>query len=436
MLSDRTAAALDRRNIHYGWVIAGVAFCTMLITSGTMGLPGAFIAPLTREFGWSTASISTALAIRLMLFGMMAPFSAAFIDIYGMRRVVLVAVTLMLVAVVLSPLMTQLWHLVVLWGFMFGIGSGMTALVLGALVANRWFVQRRGLVLGLLTASSATGQLAFLPLGAWLESIDGWRVALIPSAVALSAVAVLVFAFMRDRPADVGLRAFGESATAAVRPQPMATGNPFARAFGGLFEGARNPTFWILFGTFFVCGLSTAGLIQTHFITFCGDYGMAAVEAASVLAMMGMFDFAGTVVSGYLSDRFDNRWLLFFYYGLRGLSLLYLPYSTFTFYGLSIFAMFYGLDWFATVPPTVRMAGSAFGREKASVIFGWIFCGHQVGAASVAFLGGLSRTVLSTYLPAFYGAGIACLIAAFAVLLIGRSLKPRIDTRAPQPAAG
>lgn len=308
--------------------------------------------------------------------------------------------------------MTAFWHLMVLWGILVGIATGLTASVMAATVANRWFIKRRGVVVGLLAASNATGQLVFLPLATRLVADGGWRSAVIPTVIACAVTGVLVALLMKDRPEDVGQRAYGEDPAApqAVVPQPA--GNPIARAFSVLGEAARVPAFWALAGTFFVCGLSTNGLIQQHFISFCADYGMAATAAASVLAMMGLFDFAGTLGSGWLSDRVDNRWLLFVYYGLRGLSLLWLPHSDFSFYGLSIFAAFYGLDWIATVPPTVRLASRIFGREKGPLVFGWIFTSHMIGAAVAAFGAGLVRTDFATYLPAFYAAGVMCLVAA------------------------
>jgi len=422
MLSTPLAAWLERRGIHYGWPIVAITFLTLLITAGAMGLPGALILPLGREFGWDTGQISSALALRLLLFGLMAPFSAALIERYGVRTIVLVAIGLLMAGLSLALVMTALWQLVLFWGLMTGIGSGLTALVFGAIVANRWFSTNRGLVLGILSASSATGQLAFLPLAAWIVDRAGWRAALVPSVGGLALIGLLILLFMRDRPADVGLRPFGATG-AAPPPPPTPTQNAFGRAFALLIEAATTtPAFWLLFGTFFICGLSTNGLIQTHLIPLCSDFGMPSVEAASVLAMMGVFDLFGTIGSGWLSDRLDSRWLLFWYYGLRGLSLLYLPSSTFTFYGLSLFAVFYGLDWLATVPPTVKLTGKIFGPERAGVIFGWIFAGHQIGAATAALGAGITRTVYSTYLLAFYTAGAACLIAAMLAAIIGRSL--------------
>jgi predicted MFS family arabinose efflux permease len=303
-----------------------------------------------------------------------------------------------------------------MWGFLVGSGTGFLATVLSATIATRWFTARRGLVVGLLTASSATGQLVFLPLLASLNERFGWRVSIlvVTSAMALAVLAVL--ALMRDRPSDVGLPPYGETAVTPPAPPSAAALSPIA----ALREAARTRVFWILFATFFICGASTNGLIQTHFIPLCADFGLPAVGAASVLAMMGIFDFIGTVGSGWLSDRYDNRWLLAWYYGLRGLSLMVLPFTDFTFYGLSLFAVFYGLDWIATVPPTVKITAASFGRERANLVFGWVFAGHQIGAATAAFGAGLSRTVLATYLPAFFAAGALCVIAAVLVLAIVR----------------
>jgi sugar phosphate permease len=418
MMSSRLAAALARRRVHYGWMIAGVTFLTMLVTAGAVGAPGVLILPLQKEFGWQNAEISLALGIRFLLFGLMAPFAAALINRFGMRRIALSALLLIAAGLLLSLAMTRVWQLVLLWGVVIGLGTGLTALVLGVTVATRWFSTRRGLVTGLLTASSATGQLMFLPLVASVSERLGWRpaVAMVCGALALTAFAVL--AFMRDRPADVGQQPFGQAAgddaanVAATIPAPITP-------WHALRDARRTGVFWVLFGTFFICGASTNGLIQTHFIPLCADFGLPAVGAASVLAAMGMFDIVGTVGSGWLSDRYDNRWLLFWYYGLRGLSLMYLPFSDFTFYGLSLFALFYGLDWIATVPPTVKLTVARFGRERANLVFGWIFAGHQLGAATAAFGAGVSRTVLLSYLPAFFAAGALCLIAAVLILTLG-----------------
>lgn len=429
MFAHALSRRLDRHGIHYAWLIAIVTFCVMLTTSASLGLPGAFLKPLTKEMGWDTDQISSILAFRFALFGLMAPFSAILMERFGVRNVVCSALVLIAGGMALATVATELWQLFLAWGLMLGIGSGMTALVLAAVVANRWFSARRGLVIGLLTASSATGQLAFLPVAAWLIEHLGWRSAVVPVLVACAVLVLLVFALMRNRPADIGRLAFGEVAASApaapaAPPAPLTLRGPFIV----LRDAMRNQTFWVLAGTFFICGLSTNGLIQTHFIALCADFGMSAVPAASALAMMGAFDFVGTILSGWLSDRYDSRKLLFWYYAMRGLSLFWLPHSTFTLYGLSVFAMFYGLDWIATVPPTVKLAGNAFGRERAPMVFGWVFAAHQIGAATAAFGAGLSRTLLLTYAPALYVAGGACLIAALL------SLSARRATPVPQPA--
>jgi sugar phosphate permease len=420
MISNWLSAALARRNIHYGWVMVGLTFFTALITAGTVGAPGVFIVPLQHEFGWTTAEISSALSIRFILFGLMAPFAAALLNRYGLRNVTLTAQLIVVSALLGSLAMTKIWHLMLLWGVVIGIGTGMTALVLGATVATRWFVGRRGLVVGILTASVATGQLVFLPLLASLTEHLGWRIALTLVCVMLGVSAFAVLLMMRDRPSDVGLRPFGDAGTEPLPPPPASTGSIFAAALGTLRDASKTRVFWILFATFFICGASTNGLIQVHLIPMCLDYGIPQVQAASLLAAMGVFDFFGTIVSGWLSDRYDNRWLLFWYYGLRGLSLLFLPFTDFSFYGLSLFAMFYGLDWIATVPPTVRLTAQRFGSERANLVFGWVFAGHQLGAGTAAFGAGLSRTVLLTYLPAFFVAGALCVGASLMILLISR----------------
>jgi MFS family permease len=423
MISNWLSAALARRNIHYGWVMVGVTFLTALISAGTVGAPGVFIVPLQKEFGWSTAEISSALSIRFILFGLMAPFAAALLNRYGLRNVTLSALLIVASALVMSLAMTEVWQLVLLWGVVIGLGTGMTALVLGATIAARWFAARRGLVVGILTASVATGQLVFLPLLADLTERLGWRTALALVCVMLGVAALAVLLAMCDRPGDVGLRPFGDDGAQPLQV-PAPTNAPImAAALGALRDAARTRVFWILFATFFICGASTNGLVQVHLIPMCLDFGIPQVQAASLLAAMGIFDFVGTILSGWLSDRYDNRWLLFWYYGLRGLSLLFLPFTDFSFYGLSLFAMFYGLDWIATVPPTVRLTAQRFGPERANLVFGWIFAGHQLGAATAAFGAGLSRTVLESYLPAFFVAGALCIVAALIILAISRPAK-------------
>jgi sugar phosphate permease len=429
----RLAAALARRDVHYGWVVAGVTFLVMLATAGAMGAPGVLIEPLQKEFGWSNADISAAISLRLALFGLIAPFAAAFLNRFGVRPVALTALTLIVSGILGSLFMTQLWQLVLLWGVVIGVGTGMTALVLGATIATRWFSKRRGLVVGLLTARNATGQLVFLPLLASLSTSVGWRVALATVVVVLLLAAALIALFMRDRPADVGLPPYGEREIVPAPPLQHGLGTLLLTPLKTLRMAAATPIFWVLFITFYICGLSTNGLIQTHWITLCGDYGVAPVGAAGFLALIGVFDLVGTVLSGWLSDRYDNRWLLFWYYGLRGLSLIFLPSSDFSMASLSIFAVFYGLDWVATIPPTVQLTVQRFGREKANLVFGWVFTGHQLGAATAAFGAGVTRTEFATYLPALYLAGFACLAAALLALSVRRQPDPARDGAVASP---
>ncbi len=433
MASTALAASLARRDIHYGWVVVGVTFFTLLVGAAAMGTPGVLIVPLEKEFGWDNAQISSALALRIMLFGLFGPFAAAFMNRFGVRRVIIAAMALIATGLLASLAMTQLWQLVLLWGVVVGVGTGLTAMVLAATVATRWFNHRRGLVIGMLAASNATGQLVFLPLIAEITTHYGWRGALIFISIMLAVVALVASLLMRDRPSDLDLPLYGETKITPPPAQGVGLVSLLMAPLLVLKDAVRVPIFWVLFGTFFVCGSSTNGLIQTHFITLCHDYGLAAVTAASVLAVMGVCDFFGTIGSGWLSDRFDNRWLLFWYYGLRGLSLLYLPFTDFTFYGLSLFAVFYGLDWIATVPPTVKLTADRFGPEKAGMVFGWIFAGHQIGAASAAFGAGLVRTEYSTYLPAFFFAGALCIVAALLILTVRKS-SPK-DFVAAQAAA-
>ncbi len=417
MLSHVLAPGLARRGIHYGWAVVAVAFLTMLATSAAVGIPGVLILPLRTEFGWDLGAISGALALRLLLYGLVAPFAAALMHRYGVRNVVCIALATIVLGLALASQMTALWQLWLAWGVMLGLCTGVTANVLGATIATRWFTKRRGLVVGMLSASNATGQLLFLPVAAWLSEHWGWRMAVAPAGIACFVCLVLVILVVRDYPGDVSLPSYGETIVAAV-PARRSQGNVLMMSFAALASASRTRVFWILGGSFFVCGLSTSGLVQNHFIPLCHDFGMDAVAASGVLALMGACDFVGTIGSGWLSDRFDNRWLLGWYYGLRGISLLLLPYSSFSFYGLSLFAVFYGLDWIATVPPTVKLSGKTFGKESAPLVFGWMFTGHQLGAATAAFGAGMTRDVFASYLPAFATACFTCMLAAIAVLTV------------------
>jgi len=400
-----------RLGIHYAWVVAFVTFLAALVAAGAVGSVGVMLLPLQMEFGWTQAEISTALGIRLALLGLVAPFAAALFIRFGLRPVMVASLALIALGTAVSIWMTELWQLVALWGVTVGIAAGLTALVMSTTVTMRWFETRRGLVIGLLSAATAMGQLVFLPLMAWLVEQDGWRTAVLALCAFYALAVFLIIVFIRNRPADVGLLPFG--ATSEPPPAPAPQGNLFLAPFEALAVAMRKPVFWILAGAFFVCGASTNGLVQMHLIPMCGDYMIPATVAAGTLALMGAFNFVGTVASGWLTDRFSPRLLLFIYYGLRGLSLLYLPLSGFNPLALMLFAVFYGLDWIATVPPTVKLTADAFGA-RATMVFGWIFAAHQLGAGLIAWLAGLIRTELGAYTLAFQGAGILCILAALA----------------------
>jgi sugar phosphate permease len=413
---------------HYAWVVVAVTFLTLLTTAGIRSTPGILIVPLEHEFGWSRATISLAVSVNLLLYGLMGPFAAAFFDKIGVRRTMAIALTLLALGVSATTFMTKPWHMVLIWGVVVGCGAGMTAYSLSATVVSRWFRKSQGTVMGVLTASAATGQLLFLPILATLAHHHGWRTAAFTTAGAALVVLPLVLIFMRNYPEDAGVLpfgAFGED-TAAASPKP--TGSPFRIALAGLQRGIHSTDFWLLAASFFICGASTNGLIGTHLIPACVDHGIPEVRAAGMLAMMGILDLVGTTLSGWLSDRYNSRYLLCCYYGLRGLSLMGLPFALGgPEWGLSAFAVFYGLDWIATVPPTVRLTAEAFGRENVGVMFGWIFASHQVGAALAATFAGAVRTYLGDYMIAFLLSGTICLLAAGLVLRINKPRLPELS---------
>jgi sugar phosphate permease len=418
--------------IHYAWVIALVTFVVMLITAGVRATPGLFMVPLEAEFGWSRAVISASIAVNIALFGLIGPFAASVMDRWGLRRVVLGALALMSAAVAMSTRMSAEWQFFVLWGIVVGAGTGVTAMVLAAVIATRWFDQRRSLVMGMLSAANATGQLAFLPLLAAVVDASDWRAAALIVAGAAAVVFVLVWFFMRDRPSDIGLAPYGRPIDAPA-PRAAAALPPLK----ALAVASRTRAFWLLAGTFFVCGASTNGLIGTHLISACHDVGIPAMRSTQLLALMGIFDILGTTASGWLTDRYSARHLLFAYYSLRGLSLLFLPATLLGGgMGLGVFAVFYGLDWIATVPPTVKLTTEAFGRENTGVVYGWIGASHQLGASMAAFGAGAIRTALGDYQLAFHIAGVLCLIAGASFVVVGRqSLRSPAPARTPQIAA-
>jgi sugar phosphate permease len=422
--------------LHYAWIVFGVTFLALLASAGVRSTPGILIVPLEQEFGWDRATVSLAVSINLTLFGLCGPFAAAIMDRIGIRRVMVGALGLVALAIGLSTVMREPWQLYLLWGVVVGMSTGSMATGLGAMIANRWFVKRRGLVMGLLTASGATGQLLFLPFMASLVVAHGWRAAVMLVAAVALLVAPVVLIFMRAQPRDVGLRPFGEDSDAASPDPPRGNGNPFGTAVGTLTTSLRSRDFRFLAASFFICGASTNGLIGTHLIPASMEHGIPEVTAASMLALIGIFDLVGTTVSGLLSDRYDSRWLLFWYYGLRGLSLLFLPYAFGTgFFGLALFIVFYGLDWVATVPPTVRLTADIFGKQRVGVVFGWISASHQLGAGTIAFLAGALRSVLGDYQVAFVLSGLLCLLAAGIVIRIGRSPSGRAVATPPFESA-
>jgi predicted MFS family arabinose efflux permease len=413
-------SALGQR---YAFVVVGVTFVSLLAAAGLRSAPGVLMVPWEKAFGWERDTISLAAAIGLFLFGLMGPFAAALMQSIGVRRTLTGALALMSASIGASLLMTEPWQLVVSWGIVSGMASGCVAGVLSATIVNRWFVSNRGLIMGLLTASTATGSLVFLPIFAAISQSAGWKPVVVIIAVLMALLAPVAWLLMRERPSDLGTEPYGAPVGQPPPPAP-APANPLVAAFSALGQAAKTRDFWLLFATFFVCGFTTNGLVGVHMISMCADYGMAAGAAGGILAMMGLFDLIGTTASGWATDRYDPRKLLFAYYGLRGLSLLYLPHADFTFFGLSLFAVFYGLDWIATVPPTLKLTTQAFGEARAPIIFGWIFTGHQIGAASAAFFAGVMRTEFGAYQQAFEIAGATALVAAVAALCIGRGRKP------------
>jgi MFS family permease len=420
-----------RARLHPAWVAAGVAFVALLCAAGFRAAPGVLMVPLQEEFGWSRSVVSLAVGVNLVLFGLTAPFAAALMERFGVRAVVSVALLLIAAGSGLSVGVTSSWQLVLLWGVLIGLGTGSMALVFAATVANRWFVRRRGLVMGVLTAASATGQLVFLPVVAWMTERSGWRAASLVVSAAALAVIPLVQLRLRDSPAELGVAPYGAPAdppidgpgmVGAAEPAPE---GPARRALTTLAVAARTRTFWALAVGFAICGASTNGLIATHFIPSAHDHGMPETTAAGLLAVVGVFDIVGTVASGWLTDKVNPRLLLAAYYSLRGAGLLMLPalLSDSLHPSIIVFVVVYGLDWVATVPPTAALCREAFG-EAGSVVFGWVFAAHQIGAAVVSVGAGVIRDTTGQYTMAWVGAACLCLVAAFVSTRVGRPAEP------------
>jgi len=414
-----------RHHSAHAWIAVAVTFIALLVAAGLRSAPSVLMVPLQINFGWGRGTISFAAAMGIFLYGLVGPFSAALMISFGIKRTMLAGLTLMALSTFASLWMTTPWQYVLTWGVFSGIGSGAIASVLGAAVVNRWFATRQGLVMGMLSASTATGALIFLPLLAWLAQAGAWRPVVVAVTIACAALIPVVAIFLSEHPDDVGGRRFGETQATQPAPELKQAATPWL-AFEALFRAAKVPMFWLLFGTFFVCGLTTNGLVGTHMIAFCGDHGIAPVAAAGLLSMMGFFDLFGTTASGWLTDRYDPRRLLFAYYGLRGLSLVALPFLDFGPMSLGIFAVFYGLDWIATIPPTVKLANISFGQRDAPIVFGWIAVGHQAGAATAAFGAGVIREQFGSYAAAFVISGCLALIAAIVVISLRLGPPPQV----------
>ncbi len=409
---------MKKRVIHPAWIVAGITFATLFATSGFRSAPSVLILPLEKDFGWQRDVISLAVAINVLLYGLTAPFAAALMERFTVRKVVMAALATVGTGALLTIWMNQSWHLMLLWGLIVGVGTGSMALVFAATIANRWFVKKRGLVIGILTAASASGQLVFLPGLSKLAEDPGWRASSLVIALGAYLMVPLIYFFLKEDPQSANTTAYG--AESSWQPPVLEKGNAAKIAVKALTDASKVRNFWYLVGSFFVCGLSTSGLIGTHFIPAAHDHGMPQVVAASLLALIGVFDVIGTIFSGYLTDRIDPRKLLFFYYLLRGLSLFLLPSILFSSLHPStlVFIIFYGLDWVATVPPTVVLCRQVLGPEKGALIYGWVFAAHQIGGALAAYGAAVLRIKFGDYAAAFYITGVMCLITSYFVLQI------------------
>ena len=408
------------KRLHPAWMAAAVTFLTLVANAGFRSAPSVLIIPLQDAFGWSRDAISLAVSVNVLLFGLTAPFAAALMERFGIRKVVMCAEAVVGLGALATIFIQKPWHLVFLWGVIVGIGTGAMALVFAATVANRWFVKRKGLVIGGLTAASATGQLIFLPGLSWLAVNHGWKLVSIVVGSASLFMVPIIFLFLKESPKAIGLNPYG--ADENYEHPPLMQTNAAKLAIDTLKESLPKRDFWYLVGSFFVCGLSTSGLIGTHLIAAGHDHGMSEVVAAGLLAMIGVFDVIGTICSGWLTDRVDPRKLLFFYYFLRGVSLFLLPSILFASVHPStlVFVIFYGLDWVATVPPTIVLCRTVLGPNRGTVVYGWVFAAHQIGGGIAAYGAALARVKFGDYSLAFYTAGILCVITSYFVLKIGR----------------
>ena len=384
-----------------------------------MASSGVFLTPFEQEFGWDRQVISLAFGISLFFYGFAGPFMAALLQKFGLKKMMLASMGTLLIGLLLIFLMNQSWQLIIIWGVIIGLGSSLFLTVLSPYVANHWFKEKRGLATGILTASTAMGQLILLPVLATIIENYSWRWAIGLIITISSVMFFLIFLFMRNTPKEIGILPYGQTEDLEVA-DVQSKGNPIVLAFKGLADAIRAKEFWLLAGSFFFCGFSTNGLVGTHFISYCISFGIPIVTAASLLSFMGVFNMVGTTLSGWLSDRIDNRWLLFWYYLFRGASLVLLPFALMegNLTWILVFTIFYGLDWVATVPPTINLSRQIFGVHKSAIIYGWIFASHQVGAATAAYGGGMLYSYFNTYTWAFFMAGVCCVMASLFVILI------------------
>jgi MFS family permease len=405
-----------RKKIHPAIIVAVITFFTLFATAGFRSAPSVLILPLEQDLGWRRDVISAAVALNVLLFGLTAPFAAALMERFTVRKVVMAALFTVGTGALGTVWMTKSWQFILLWGVVVGIGTGSMALVFAATIANRWFVKKRGLVVGILTAAAASGQLVFLPGLSKLAVDPGWRASSLVIALCAYVMVPLIYFFLKESPQSINTTPYG--AESNWQPPVVAKGNAARNAIDSLKAATKVRNFWYLTGSFFVCGLSTSGLIGTHFIPAAHDHGMVTVTAASLLALIGVFDVIGTIFSGYLTDRIDPRKLLFFYYFLRGLSLFLLPSILFSTLHPStlVFIIFYGLDWVATVPPTVLLCRQVLGPDKGPVVYGWVFAAHQVGGSIAALGAALLRVKFGDYASAFYATGLLCVITSYFVL--------------------
>ncbi len=418
MIADSIRAVLERHGIHYAWLVAVLVFLNAIFSAAALGVPAVLIAPMAAELGLTVGDLSAPQGLRFALFGLVAPFAGGLVVRYGLVRMMMIAGVLVVAGLAMAARMTTTWEMWLAIGVLLGVAPGLTAMQVNAAVASRWFVARRGLVLGILGGAMAAGTLIFIPVAAWVAETAGWRAAMLIPVAGMAFTLPLVHALMRERPSDLGLPAFGEEAIRPAPPRP--TANFVEVSVGALRLAAVRPVFWILAGTFFVCGATSLGITQTHLVPFCGDVGISLVAASWLLAVIGVCDLMGTIGSGWLSDRYDNRVLLGCYYAFRGLSLLWLALGDTTLAGLAIFAVVFGLDYIATVPPTTKLTIAAFGRESGPVVIAWIFAAHQIGAGAMSYGAGLGRDGIGSYLPVFMATGLLCVIAAATFTLLRR----------------